>query len=344
MTTGLPSSPEHLTEALRRHGVLSPAGRVASVMTEATRDLLVSHVVRLKLTYEGPAETAPASLILKTWQPREGVAEAWSARERVFYDTMAPATPAALLPRCFDTGQSPQTRGWHLLLEDLTDSHHIAAQWPLPPTEPECRAIVGVLARFHAAWWDAKEVEPDTALARDLRQRLPGFWANVVDRLGDRLSADRRQLFERFFAAPPHAARMATRKNLSIVHGDAHVWNVFLPNDDSVGQERLFDWSGWRPDLPATDLAYMMAMHWYPERRKRVERPLLDHYHASLLAAGVTGYDRAALDLDYRLAVLMQMRTPILWANINIPAGTWWNNFERIMMAVDDLDCRELLA
>jgi hypothetical protein len=108
------------------------------------------------------------------------------------------------------------------------------------------------------------------------------------------------------------------------VHGDAHVWNVFLPNDDSAGGERLFDWSAWRPDLPATDLACMMAMHWYPERRRRFERPLFDH--------------------DYRLAVLTQLMTPIIWANVGIPPAVWWNNLERIMLAVDDLGCRDLLS
>ena len=91
---------------------------------------------------------------------------------------------------------------------------------------------------------------------------------------------------------------MAMRQNLSVVHGDAHVWNVFLPNDDGEHGARLFDWDGWRIGLPATDLAYMMATHWYPERRRRFERPLLDHYHATLLASGVKGYDRAALDHD----------------------------------------------
>ena len=305
---------------------------------------MLSRIVRLKLAYEGPAEKAPASLILKTWRPREGVPEAWAGREMLFYDTVAPATPAGSLLRCFDAGQSPETRAWHLLLEDVTDSHRIASEWPLPPAEPQCRAIVGVLARFHAAWWDAPEAEFDTAITSDLYWSLPGFWADLCDRLGDRLSADRRRLYERFFAAPPHVARMATRKNLSIVHGDAHVWNFFLPNDGSAGGERLFDWSVWRPDLPAIDLACMMAMHWYPERRRRFERPLLDHYHASLLASGVEGYDRAALDHDYRLAVLIQMMTPVIWANVGIAPSVWWNNFERIMLAVDDLGCRELLA
>ena len=193
-------------------------------------------------------------------RPRDGMPEEWR-REVQFYDTVAPASPPDLLLRCFDAGQLPRTKAWYLVLEDVTDSHRVATEWPLPPTETQCRAIVAVLARFHAAWWDVTRaglsvgVPPDMATLRGIYQRLQGFWANLSDRLGDRLSADRRRIYERFFAAPPHFARMATGKKLRVIHGDAHVWNVFLPNDDSEGSARLFDWD-WRPGLPATDLAY----------------------------------------------------------------------------------------
>jgi len=348
MTTGLPDAvdPDRLTDALRRNGVLS-AGRVRDVTTDTPTDTLVSRIVRLRLAYEGLAEKAPATLILKIRKP--GMLDPTEAREVQFYNAVAPATPAGLLLRCFDAEHSPQADSWHLLLEDVTDSHRIATKWPIPPTEPQCRMIVGVLARFHAAWWDATRgsvsvAPPDPAVLRDIYQRLEGFWADLSYRLGDRLSADRRRIYERFLAAPPHFPRMATRKNLSIVHGDAHVWNVFLPNDDSANDLRLFDWSSWRPGLAATDLAYMMAVHWYPERRRRFERPLLDHYHATLLASGVKGYDRAALDHDYRLAVLFHLITPLVLSNVGVPPAVWWSHLERIMYAIDDLDCRELLS
>ena len=68
----------------------------------------------------------------------------------------------------------------------------------------------------------------------------------------------------------------------------------------------------------------MMALHWFPDHRRRYERHLLDHYHAELLAHGVTGYDRYALDDDYRLSVLWQIATPVWQAWNNIPSGIWW--------------------
>ena len=127
------------------------------------------------------------------------------------------------------------------------------------------------------------------------------------------------------------------------MHGDAHVWNCFLPRDGG-DDLRLFDWDSWRLGLATEDLAYMMAVHWYPDRRRLMERPLLDGYYAELLVHGVSGYDRRALDEDYRLSALMQTAIPVLQAGANIPTVIWWNNFERIFMAVDDLRCREFLG
>jgi hypothetical protein len=74
-----------------------------------------------------------------------------------------------------------------------------------------------------------------------------------------------------------------------------------------------------------------------------MERHLLDCYHDELVSRGVESYDRRALYDDYRLSVLWQIETPVRQHANNIPPVIWWNNLERIHLAVDDLDCRELL-
>jgi hypothetical protein len=81
-----------------------------------------------------------------------------------------------------------------------------------------------------------------------------------------------------------------------------------------------------------------------PDRQHRLEAPLLDRYHDGLLAYGVSGYDRAALARDYRLATLRMIMWPLSQAIADIPPVIWWNNLERILLAVDDLGCRELLG
>jgi hypothetical protein len=92
------------------------------------------------------------------------------------------------------------------------------------------------------------------------------------------------------------------------------------------------------------DLAYMMAMLWYPDRRRLMEQPLLDLYHLALQRHGVTRYDRQALANDYRLSVLWLIARPVMQAANNVPPRVWWNNLERILLAVDDLGCRDLLG
>lgn len=352
MTTEPPpraADAEHLTDVLRRSGALGD-GRVRDVVIQSSRDTILSRIIRLRLGYDGPAAGAPGSVILKTGLPdRVGLADA-GRREVEFYTEVAAVMSPCLVPRCFEAVWDPNTKAWHLLLEDLTDSHVIATTWPLPPTMEQCERIVRALARLHAEWWDDPRLGAsvgtwlDGEAINQLLQRFADQFKLFTDRLGDCLPRERRDLYESFLdAAPRLLARYYSHRDLTVIHGDAHVWNNFLPRNggDDV---RFFDWEVWHISVASGDLTYMMATHWYPDRRRRMERRLLDHYHAALVAHGVRGYDRRALDDDYRLSALWQIMTPVLQAAMHIPPVIWWNNLERIMLAVDDLGCRDLLV
>jgi Ecdysteroid kinase-like family len=130
---------------------------------------------------------------------------------------------------------------------------------------------------------------------------------------------------------------------VTLVHGDAHVWNAFHPRDPARDTIRLFDWDSWRIGLGTGDLAYMMGLHWYPDRRRRYERPLLERYHATLVAGGVTGYTFSALWDDYRLSALGQITVPVWQSSFRLNPAVWWSHLERAMLTFDDLDCRALL-
>ena len=338
---------EHLTGALRRSGALG-AGRVCNVVVESSRATILSRIIKLRLSYEGAAADEPRSLILKTGLPERADAKWNSGRHEVaFYTQVAAGMSARFAPRCFEGVWN--TNEWHLLLEDLTDSHFIATAWPLPPTMEDCKRIIAAWARFHAQWWDDPRlgVSIGTWLPADdsQLQHFAAEFARFADRVGDRLPPERRKLFERLIDAGPRLnKRYHSHRNATIVHGDAHIWNAFLPKPGEKGDVRIFDWDSWRVDMATDDLAYMMALHWYPDLRRSFERPLLDHYHAELVARGVNGYDRRALDDDYRLSVLWQIATPVWQAANNIPPWIWWNNLGRTFLAVDDLGCRELLV
>ena len=342
---------EHLTDALRRSGVLG-RGRVSNVDVEHAYPAILSRVLRLRLTYEADDGAAPGSVIFKTGLPRRTSDIHTAGRQEVaFYGHVAPLTPAGLVPRCFDAAWDEETKAWHLILEDLSESHALPTAWPLPPTMAQCETILGTLARFNAAWWDDPRLGVsigswiDQAAYAPRLQILATHFTAFVDRVGDRLSGERRDLYRRVIdAAPRLFARYQSHRNVTLIHGDAHVWNVLMPKDEQSGDVRFFDWDTWRIGVSSNDLSYMMAMHWYPDLRRHRERRLLDHYHVALLALGVGGYDRRALDDDYRQSVLLQILTPVMQAAYDIPPWVWWNNLERILLAVDDLDCRALLG
>jgi hypothetical protein len=351
-TDSLPpsASADHLTAVLRKSGTLGEA-RICNVTVTSSFPKLRSRTFRLRLDYEGVAGDAPRSVILKMGHLDSAGRPPYANRlEIAFYRDIAPALPERLVPRCFEAVEATDNSAWHLLLEDLTDSHFVATEWPLPPTTAQCEQIVQALVRVHAAWWDDPRLGVsvgswhDTAAWDQILRRSVDQFTRFTDRFSEMMPPERRDLYERLFErAPRLLARYHSPRNLTIIHGDAHSWNFFLPRPDGGDGVRLLDWEDWSLDTATDDLAYMMAMLWYPDRRRRIERPLLDHYHAALLAHGVSGYDRQALDDDYRLSALWLILRPVGQAASNIAPRVWWNNLERIMLAVDDLGCRELL-
>src|SRR5713101_5612368 len=145
------ATPEHLTDVLRRAGVLS-AGKITSVSVDSSRQMILSTVMRLRLEVEGTPGATPLSLFFKRRRPDSPIdAEAIGRAEVDFYSRVAPLTPGGLLPLCFEAAMEG---GWHPLIEDLSDSHDIVSQWPLPPTVEQVDRILGAHARFHAFWWD----------------------------------------------------------------------------------------------------------------------------------------------------------------------------------------------
>lgn len=273
MTIELPpaASADHLTTALRNAGVLGD-GRVRDVTVDRSFDTVISHIFRLRLDYDGPTPAAPESVILKIAHSNFA-GKLWQAgwHETAFYTNVAPAMQRQLTPRCYEASFEPETKAWHLLLEDLTDSHHVATVWPLPPAVAQCESIVRALARMHAAWWDDPRLGVSVgswadreAMAAHDRQFAENF-ARFSDALGDRLPPARHDLFRRLNdAAPRLQQRYHSHHNHTLTHGDAHTWNFLLPKDPDRDDVRLFDFDQWRINAGSSDLAYMMALQWYP--------------------------------------------------------------------------------
>jgi len=145
-------SAAHLNAILERTGVLGDP-HVQDVTIISDRPTLLSRIIRVRLTYDSLTNALPGSLVVKTGHPDHQGSEWLNGRREVaFYSDVAPSLPTGLVPRCFEAHLADATTPWHLVLEDLTETHALATEWPLPPSEAQCRTIVGSLARLHAAW------------------------------------------------------------------------------------------------------------------------------------------------------------------------------------------------
>jgi len=336
------ASAERLTQALRRANVLADE-RVVRVDADHFPEKASSDVARLRLEYDRVPAGAPASLIFKTGAPDVSGA-AWSVgrQEVAFYRDVAPQMPERIAPRCFDAASNDADGSWHLVLEDLEPSHALPPLLPVPPHMAQCEAIVSALARLHARWWNARP--PEKASEARLHLRMESI-VRLRERLGDVLSPQRHEMLAEIARAIPAIDVERASGDVTVIHGDAHVWNCFLPAAAPYDDARFIDWGGWEIGTATDDLACMIALCWYPERRRRFERRLLDRYHATLLASGVLDYDRRALDIDYRRSVLWLAATPAWKASDDrIPPVAWWTSLECVLSAVEDLGCRELLA
>jgi hypothetical protein len=88
----------------------------------------------------------------------------------------------------------------------------------------------------------------------------------------------------------------------------------------------------------------MMALHWYPERRERLEESLVHLYYQRLLQHGITGLDWNDCWTDYRGSCLLTPLIPVWQWAVGIHPSVWWFHLERSFLALEDLDCLELAS
>jgi hypothetical protein len=348
-----------LTNTLRRGGHLPREGFVSG-LDVSRGTTLFSDIYRLEASYsatddadEAAALRPPSKLLLKVPLADKEVSLKMGKDEVAAYRTLSESMEDPPLVRCLDAVYSDASGRSHLLLEDMSDTH-FQPELPLPPSRRHGELCVEALAQLHAFWWEHPDLGASVGELYDeralrgivarLREALSGFAAL----LGDTLSPSRLEAFESALAFVPHfwLGRLTSTSRNTLIHGDAHQWNILHPKDTERGRALLIDLATSNRVRPATnDLAYMMALQWYPERRAVMEEALLRHYHAALVARGVRDYSWEDCRLDYRHSVIAHLFTPLLqWAGGQIPATVWWHNLERISEAYRDLNCDELVT
>jgi hypothetical protein len=341
-----PPTATTLSRWLRRSGAL-PCDAVSSVCVELDVETTVSRLFFLRARYSPDAPSnLPQHLVVKAPLKPTSLHDV-SNSEVQFYLQHASVLGTPPLVRCLAAIEAGEDAGT-LVLEDLRATHD-HPPWPLPPSRRDCQLALDALVRVHAQWWEAPELgrtvgnghiaESLSRMVQGIAQHLPAF----IDSLGDALTTEARDVLERVFGSSLQPwMRLINPRALTIIHGDAHTWNFLFPRSGE-GPAFLIDWQLWHVDVGARDLAFFMALHWYPSRRREFEAPLLRYYHEGLVAEGVDNYSLDELWLDYRRCAVRNLTIPILfWSRGMKPEG-WWHRLECALAAYRDLECDELL-
>jgi hypothetical protein len=345
------ATPLWLTEILRRGGYLS-SGEVRSVVvTRIFTEQLASISYFLSVRYTGDATPgAPPRLFLKL--PRlnlEPGAAVIGEKEVRMYRALAEHQQELPIIQCYDAIYDVELRKYHLLLDDLSDTHDQPA-WHLEIAERYITETVDCLAQFHAYWWEHPRLSavagalPDAATLQADIQQLQGAFAGFADVAGDRLSAEDRRIYESVLAALPALWRQRTNpRGQTLVHGDAHFWNFLYPRDPERQHTRMLDWQLCHICPGTQDLAYAIVLR-YPHRTPAIEHGLIKRYYDRLLLHGVQNYSWEACWDDYRRQAAEQVLFPLrFWMN-RLPADFWGVFLQRPLTAFRELGCAEVLA
>ncbi len=340
-----------LTETLRRGRHLE-RGEVSEISMQTFQSFFADFY-RLEIKYSPEAAPAlPGRMILKVPFAESEAALSMGREEVAAYRKLQALMPDPPIAQCFDSVSDDETGRSHLLLEDLSPTH-FRADGDNEASPRQWQTCVEALARLHVFWWehDGLGVEVGQLFDETDIEYLAKLNAESLDKffaeLGEEISPEMRKTYEATLAFYPDfwRRRLTSRTRNTLIHGDAHSQNFLLPKEAENGRAFMIDLATLRVRPATNDLAYLMALKWRPERRARLELPLLRHYHAALAGGGVKDYSWEDCLLDYRYSVVTHLFTPVVQcAGKLISAGIWRANFARITSAFKDLHCAELVS
>lgn len=300
------------------------AGAVHAVHQIDLETSLVSTRCRLWINYTGDAagDWLPRSLFLKISNP------AFPHNDDLpvdFYNRLVLQMAARWsgdwpFVTCVDAAWSAGTKAYHLLLEDLSETH-ATTKTGAPPSHHLGEQLIEAYARLHAFWWE----HPDlgwTVGSFLTHQAIDGFETGIQAQLNHLvqnddadLTADEIAFLRRLpvFWPQRRRERIVAGEQVTIVHRDPHPGNVLFPRVPNSHTVKLIDWQSWRVDPGTDDLAYLMAFHWPVETRAELEELLLRHYHARLAALGVRDYTWDDCLYDYRASILRFLGIMVLY-------------------------------
>jgi len=340
-----------LTSVLVKSGALTQ-GAVESIKVSVGQGNW-SKSAKLLVKYAGNAQgLLPERLFLKMVETDTGDGETFSDSEVTYYLRDYAGVQNTPLLRCYHGAYSEALKRYHLLLDDVSQTHVQATE--KAPTLEYGLALADGLAALHAHWWGAERLARAGASIHDashIQQFVdiarPGL-AHIVRQFSSELKPHWPDRMRKLYLHHPQAMirRAQDSNGFTLIHGDAGSYNILAPRQGErpiyIIDRQPFNWSltTW---LGVYDLAYTIVLDWGPETRRRFEIPVLKHYYQALLQNGVVDYSWEQLYEDYCLCAAMgvYIATEYCRGGVNenlVPV--WLPMLQRSLIACDDLNYR----
>jgi len=280
--------PEWVSRALQQR---FPGISVASVQQGPVVSR-VSTNARFRIACDGPLpQGLPADLCVKgyftDWSDTAEASRSAGVPEALFYRHLAEATGVRTL-KCFYADVDPITRHGVVITEDVAAQ---GATFLDALSEYSADQVAESLAQYAimhgrtwgAVWSDKPWLAPRLEMTMKVRG-LREISGNFDGPIGARVPYQVRDA-ERLLAAVRQLAQLVDQAEpRCVLHGDAHVGNLFL---DATGIPWLLDWQTVFHGPWYIDVGYHLGCTMSPEERRRTESDLLHHYLEQLSQEGV---------------------------------------------------------
>lgn len=289
MATSLPTDTNELTAAWLGKALRSrrPDVQVSDVRIVSERGS-TNHHVRLSVTYleaAGLPDTIFCKMAPLDPVHRAGIgATGMGAREVRFYNEMAPSLPMRT-PDCYFAESDPDGR-FVLLFEDLAVAGVKTSDGTWGLSADLAASGLTDLARLHVTYEDPARlatVAPWIAAnpAGNIEFTRP-LLRQVIDEHRSILSDEYVAVGELYIAQPEAVNALWAYEPHTVVHGDAHLGNVFV-DGDRVG---FLDWGLLAVAPPMRDVSYFITLQLMADVRRANERELVLHYLDARAALG----------------------------------------------------------
>jgi len=266
---------------------------------------MLTDTVRFVLTYSGPSQGSPESLVGK-FPARDDAVRARILgtgvydTEAMFYEQIRDKV-SIRAPHCYYVALNRDTHEFGLLIEDATPARSLDpfTGCPFSDAERAMREIAALHAPSYCnpEYADMVWLQNRTPIMRRIAQGFPDFLALFRERNEGLIEPEFVRVAECFANRLEHFAFHNTSR-FCVVHGDYRTDNMLFDAQGGAVPLMILDWQTLAIESPGIDTSYFLSSSYSMNMRARDERELLRIYHREMIARGVS-YDWDALWHDY---------------------------------------------